>query len=500
MTPSVAISGECHRLSLTPTYMGETMVFPFKRVASSLLTIRSQIDAIAPGRSKDSDGTIGDAAHQGRKSDHNPNQDGVVTAIDITHDPAHGVNAGEFAEMLRVSKDPRIKYVISNARIFSSPSFSSTKTPWEWRPYDGINAHTKHFHLSVLDDEKLYDDTRAWPIDRAAAIRDEPKTGPVRRCTNIVATVFGGHADFERSAYDSHVIGDDELGVALPFHFKGTRPKVRVTNQLTGKSVDCDIVDVGPWNTNDPYWGGSGRPEAESGVARDGRPTNHAGIDLTPAAARIVGVDGKGRVDWEFVVSTVPQVILPSEDPTLLVLKQRLEQVEQLLIAIRQGGAVAPATPALPKPQTPETEVPALLQQVLSLLKGLGTQPTTPGTPAASTQADQLRKALDIVSSILAPGGTSAQLGQVNGALGQTLGKLLDGKKSAIGIIGALVTSLLSHVPAESGLGQVLALLTPASGLSQFTLPIFLAMTAWGLLGKFEKWFQGTAPLPQPAK
>src|SRR5215831_10387849 len=130
MTPSGARSGECHRLSLTPTDMGVTMVFPFKRVASSLLTIRSQIDAIAPGRSKDSDGTIGDAAHQGRKSDHNPDQDGVVTAIDITHDPAHGVNAGEFAEMLRVSKDPRIKYVISNARIFSSPSFSSTKTPW----------------------------------------------------------------------------------------------------------------------------------------------------------------------------------------------------------------------------------------------------------------------------------------------------------------------------------------------------------------------------------
>ena len=107
--------------------------------------------------------------------------------------------------------------------------------------------------------------------------------------------MFGGSSEFKRSGYDDHVITDDELGVALPFHFGGTRPKVRVFNPVNGASVVCDIVDVGPWNTNDPYWETGGRPQAESGMARDGRRTNLAGIDLTPAAARQLGIDGQGR-------------------------------------------------------------------------------------------------------------------------------------------------------------------------------------------------------------
>lgn len=64
------------------------------RVASSLLVLRSQVDALWPGRRKDSDGTIGDANHALSDSDHNPwvkdGLMGVVTAMDITHDPAKG--------------------------------------------------------------------------------------------------------------------------------------------------------------------------------------------------------------------------------------------------------------------------------------------------------------------------------------------------------------------------------------------------------------------------
>jgi hypothetical protein len=84
----------------------------------------------------------------------------------------------------------------------------------------------------------------------------------------------------------------------------------------------------------------------------------------------------------------------------------------------------------------------------------------------------------------------------VNGALGETIGNLLNGKKSAIGIGGAVLTQLLSQVPSGTGLGQVLGLLTPAAGLSPFAMPIFLGLTAWGVLGKLEKWAQGTAPPP----
>jgi len=104
-----------------------------------------------------------------------------------------------------------------------------------------------------------------------------------------------------------------------------------------------------------------------------------------------------------------------------------------------------------------------------------------------------------LLTAILVPGadGKSLPLGQVNGALGETLGKLLNGKKTAIGIIGTALTALLSKVPAGTGLGEVLGMLTPAAGLSPFTMPIFLAFSVWGVLGKLEKWSQGTAPPPR---
>lgn len=128
-------------------------------------------------------------------------------------------------------------------------------------------------------------------------------TGPGVQ-TSITATMFGG----QQSAYGGPII-DTSPGVALPFHFTGTRPRVRVTGKSSGLSVDCDIVDVGPWNTNDPYWQTGARPESESGTDNTGRKTNKAGIDLTMAAAQATQIDGKGLVDWQFITDTTPSVV-----------------------------------------------------------------------------------------------------------------------------------------------------------------------------------------------
>lgn len=130
----------------------------------------------------------------------------------------------------------------------------------------------------------------------------KPMTTGKPRYTSIVATVFGGENDPNNSAYDEHFIDDDELGVALPARFLGVRPKVRVFNGT--RSVDCAIVDVGPWNTNDKYWETNTRPQAETGTDLTGRPTNKAGIDLTSAAALALGINGKGVVDWMFIPAT----------------------------------------------------------------------------------------------------------------------------------------------------------------------------------------------------
>ena len=56
---------------------------------------------------------------------------------------------------------------------------------------------------------------------------------------------------------------------------------VRVTNPANGKSTLAQVLDIGPWNTDDDaYVFGGSRPQAESGTDTRGRQTNGAGIDL----------------------------------------------------------------------------------------------------------------------------------------------------------------------------------------------------------------------------
>ncbi len=133
------------------------------RLAESLVTLRNQVNQAAPARSTASDGWIGDRAHRRRRSDHNPHiRDGqynVVSALDITNDPDNGCNCEVLADALITGKDPRIKYVIWNRRIFSS-----VVTPWTWRDYSGSNPHIKHIHISVLADKSKYDSSDEWTI------------------------------------------------------------------------------------------------------------------------------------------------------------------------------------------------------------------------------------------------------------------------------------------------------------------------------------------------
>jgi hypothetical protein len=137
------------------------------RVAKSLLKLRDQVNARAPHRNKASDGTIGDTAHCQRTSDHNPwvkdGSLGVVTALDVTHDPTGGCDANTIAEAIRASRDTRVKYIIWKKRIANSAQIGSNP-PWTWRTYTGPNPHTKHVHISVKPDKASYDSTATWSI------------------------------------------------------------------------------------------------------------------------------------------------------------------------------------------------------------------------------------------------------------------------------------------------------------------------------------------------
>jgi hypothetical protein len=54
-----------------------------------------------------------------------------------------------WTDSIRLSKDPRVKYVIYAGRKFASSS--GAHPAWTWYEYLGPNPHTNHFHMSTLE-------------------------------------------------------------------------------------------------------------------------------------------------------------------------------------------------------------------------------------------------------------------------------------------------------------------------------------------------------------
>lgn len=130
------------------------------RVARSIETLGRSLEAIYPDRYP-VDGTVGDLSHQARKSDHNPNDLGVVTAIDVGISTI--AEGSRIVSALVDSRDPRIKYLIFNRRIWRS--YRKPNLPaWTPAPYTGSNPHKSHLHLSVSARPEKYDDASAWDL------------------------------------------------------------------------------------------------------------------------------------------------------------------------------------------------------------------------------------------------------------------------------------------------------------------------------------------------
>ncbi len=110
--------------------------------------LRLQVDDTYPDRDRASDGWIGDARHAARPSDHTPDAEGIVRAIDIDRDLAGRAKPDlmpDLANQIRLAAragDKRISYIIFNHKI------CSRKSLWRWVAYRGINPHTKHCHVS----------------------------------------------------------------------------------------------------------------------------------------------------------------------------------------------------------------------------------------------------------------------------------------------------------------------------------------------------------------
>lgn len=137
------------------------------RKANALVAKVNAVNARWPRRDKTSDGTIGDAAHASRNSDHNPwivvDGQGVVRADDIDVD---GIDAAWYAERMRqfgAAGDPRLVgggYIIYNRRI-TSPDFKV------WKAYNGSNPHNKHVHTSYSQNRAGFDSTAPWNLGGA---------------------------------------------------------------------------------------------------------------------------------------------------------------------------------------------------------------------------------------------------------------------------------------------------------------------------------------------
>jgi peptidoglycan hydrolase-like protein with peptidoglycan-binding domain len=203
------------------------------RLAKSLETLRSQVNAKWPNRSKDSDGSIGDERHQNEKtSDHNPwvkdGNTGVVTAIDITHDPKGGFDSYAFADMLLRNRDSRIKYVISNRRIGSGGDGPSS---WTWRKYTGSNAHDHHCHISVKSSKAYYDGTQDWVLAGLPLVAPGASAEYIRPPATLREGSTG--EDVKKLQAKLHVFIDGEFGPKTETSLK----KFQADHKLTADGI-----------------------------------------------------------------------------------------------------------------------------------------------------------------------------------------------------------------------------------------------------------------------
>ena len=118
-----------------------------KKATPAAIAVLRQATALRPRRKKASDGLLPSAAHitQSPNSDHNTGY-----AVDLTHDPLHGIDCVEL--FIKLQEDKRVKYLIFQERIWSQAKGVLK--------YTGSNPHNKHLHISIKDGHG--NDTSEW--------------------------------------------------------------------------------------------------------------------------------------------------------------------------------------------------------------------------------------------------------------------------------------------------------------------------------------------------
>jgi hypothetical protein len=149
-------------------------------LAPSLIALGNEINARWPSRDTASDGAIGDASHQARTSDHNPDWSagGVVRAIDVDND---GIDVQELLDA--TIGDQRVWYVIWDRHIYSRTY------NWQKSPYTGADPHTGHLHISINHTQAAETDTSKWFVVKPTPPKDTED--PLMALTDADAAKIG---------------------------------------------------------------------------------------------------------------------------------------------------------------------------------------------------------------------------------------------------------------------------------------------------------------------
>lgn len=151
-------------------------------LAPSLARLRTSINTRWPNRDHSSDGWIGDKAHQGRTSDHNPDMWGIVHALDIDRDGVH-IPTLIAAAILH----PSTRYVIYWKRIYHVNDLMRPKR------YTGNNPHTGHVHVSIEHRTQDENSKVAWAPVSTPVVWPTLKAGMAGSAVMQLQAYLNGH-------------------------------------------------------------------------------------------------------------------------------------------------------------------------------------------------------------------------------------------------------------------------------------------------------------------
>ncbi len=192
-----------------------------------------------------------------------------------------------------------------------------------------------------------------------------------------------------------------------------------------------------------------------------------------------------------------PVVIQPSPDPTQGELASGGSPLLFILLSLLLKGRTMTKGP-LTGADRPQNILLLALIQALASGKSLDSEtliraflPGASKPDGGSEELDPQTLLLKLLQQHFAAtddADAKPDLGPVNGALGDPLGRLLNGYKSTLGIVGSVLTGILGSSSGEGILNSVATSIPALAGTSNVFLPLFLGLAAWGFLGKLEKW------------